>query len=99
MKLALYTETYMYTGLRGYNHNNNNVNDRTCVAVTLITAATIFGKQTRSIHRHPPGADVAVVHVGGDDDGDAGAAALAVQHGHVAGIGVEPGVDGLAHAA
>ena len=39
------------------------------------------------------------MHVGGDDDGDAGAAPLAVQHHHVAGVGVEPGVDGFAHAA
>ena len=39
------------------------------------------------------------MHVGGDDDGDAGAAPLAVQHDHVAGVSVEPCVDGFTHTA
>ena len=49
-----------------------------------------------SVCERLPGTDVAVVHVGGDDAGDAGATTLTVQHDHIARILGEPGVHGLA---
>ena len=64
---------------------------------TIITtaAAAAATRPTPYVGYMLPGADVAVVHVGGDDAGDAGATTLAVQHDNIAGVLGEPRVHSL----